>query len=515
MIVPVRHENIHGFEPLKNHGFKITHSSRICDFLTRIIEIMSRLRQLSNDSIIYGFGLICGKGIGFLLLPIYTRIFSVAEYGTIEMMTVLVSLITTIIVLGMDSAQSFYFFEKKKEGKKTQKILVSSILQMKLIWGICVVIFAAFAAPGINLFFFNGKLPWIYFAVSFSGALFSATMAQSIEIFRLLYRPWPFVYVTMINTIIAAGLVLFFVIAFKQGIFGYFLGTTCAALFVSFLGWYLARDFLDFSKFHIEWWPRLLKFGAPLLPAGLSIYLMSTIDRWFVQHYNGEEALGIYAVGAKFAIIIALATDAFRKAWWPIALDAMHSEDGPETFRMIGSLYMGFGVAAIVYITFLSPWLVKWFTVPAFYDASPVIGILAWKSIFYGFYLIGSRGIWKREKTYIIPILMFSAVVANIGLNFLLVPRYGIIGAALATSLSFFFLILVSMVISEFLWPVHFSIRKMAAQILIGFIAVLLLNLYKFPQTIRILFVHAIIVFFILSALDRKTWYNIYKKLGV
>ena len=76
---------------------------------------MSRLKQLGKDSVIYGIGGILAKAVSFLLLPVYTRIFSPDEYGTIEMLTVICSFLSSILVLGMDSAQSMYFFKLKKK----------------------------------------------------------------------------------------------------------------------------------------------------------------------------------------------------------------------------------------------------------------------------------------------------------------------------------------------------------------------------------------------------------------
>lgn len=470
---------------------------------------MSRLKQLGKESLIYGLGGIFAKGIGFFLLPIYTRIFTRADYGMIEMMTVIVSLLTAFLVMGMDSAQSFYFFEQKKKGKPTQKILVSAILQWRLTWGLGLVLIAGSLAPFVNLFFFDGKIPWIYFAVSFSGALFTTVMTQSVEIFRLLYRPWPYVGVTVLSTMLGASLVLLFVLVFQQGIFGYFLGSAIASMVVALYGWYLVRDYLDFSSWHCHWWPKLLRFGVPLLPAGLAFYAMSTADRWFVQHYYGEEALGLYAVAAKFALIMALAVETFRKAWWPIAMDAMHSDDGPETFRMIARLFMGLGVAAVVYLTFLAPMLVKWLTGSTFHDAWPIVGILAWQSLFYGFFLVGSAGIWRAEKTHVTAILTTLAAVLNLLLNYLWVPSFGAIGAALATAVSYFAWIVVSLLISEKYWQVKFPFGVMAIQITVGAVAVYWLTWHILDLTQSVILAHVVVSILVASSLQRTAWKGI------
>ncbi len=471
-----------------------------------------RLRQLVKDSVIYGIGGVAGKGISFFLLPVYTRIFSPADYGKIEMMTVIVSLLTAFLVMGMDAAQSFYFFEQKGRGKLAQKIMVSAILQLRLTWGLLVVLLAGVLAPLINRWFFGGELPWVYFVVSFSGALFVTVMSQSVEIFRLQYMPWSYIGVTVLNNTLGAGLVLLFVLVFKQGIFGFFLGFAIASLVVAFFGWYLVREYLDLSVWHRQWWPRLLRFGAPLLPAGLSFYLMNTSDRWFVQYYHGEAALGLYSVGAKFALIMALAIETFRTAWWPIAMDSMHSDDGPETFRMIAQLFLGLGVSAVVYLTFLAPWLVKWLTGPAFHNAWPIVGILAWQSLFYGFSLVCLAGIWRAEKTYIIVVLTAITGVLNLFLNYLWVPLFGGMGAALATAVSYLVWTILSLLISERYWKVQFPLGVMTGQIAVGVLAVAWLTWRVKDLMQSAIVTHVVVLLLLASAFQYSAWQKIFKR---
>ena len=340
------------------------------------------------------------------------------------MLTVISSFLAAFLIMGMDSAQSMYFFKQKEEGKAAQARIVSSILQWRLVWGSVIVIIATLSAPLLNALLFDGKLGWEYFAVAFVGTLFAQIMSQGAEVMRLLYRPWGYIGITLSQSLLAAVLVLLFVLVFDQGILGFFLGAASASALVALIGWYSARDYLDFRDIHRDWWPQLIRFGAPLVPAGLALYFMSTADRWFVQYYHGEEALGLFAVGAKFSLLLALAVETFRKAWWPIAMDSMHSDDGPETFRMIARLYMGLACAGIVGLTVLSPWLVQWLTAPEFHDAWPIVGILAWQAVFYGFFLIASAGIWKAEKTYLNFYLMGGAAILGIGINWILVPSY-------------------------------------------------------------------------------------------
>jgi O-antigen/teichoic acid export membrane protein len=427
-----------------------------------------RFKQIGKDSLIYGIGGILGKGIGFFLLPVYTRLFTPAEFGTIEMLAVLNSFLGSILVMGMDTAQSFYFFEQKKEGQRAQAKVVTSILQWRITWGSGIVLFATLISPLLNRYFFDGQLSWEYFAIAFAGILFAQLMSQSAEVYRLLYRPWSYIGITLGQGLFSAAITIILIIGLGIGIIGFFIGMLSGAILGAIFGWWRIRNYLDFSGWHRQWWPRLIKFGAPLVPAAMAMYVLTTSDRWFINHFNGQEALGIYAVGAKFAMFIGAAVTMFRKAWWPVAMDALQGEDGPVLFRTIGRFYLGVGTAGIVFLTTLSPWLVRCFTASAFHAAYPIVGVLAWCSLFYGFQLIAAGAIWKMEKTSWVPILMGTAALLNIGLNAYLVPEHGAMGAALATSISFAIWNLLMIIICERLWRVKYAYGILALQIIIG-----------------------------------------------
>lgn len=465
----------------------------------------SELKQLSKDSIVYGIGGIIARGVGFFFLPIYTRIFSPAEYGAIETLTILNSFLSLLLVMGMDAAQSFYFFEQKKNGKIAQANVVTAILQWRLIWGSVVVLLATFLSPLFNMLFFEGQLTLEYFIIAFVGILFTQFMLQSAEIFRLLYRPLRYLCITLGNAVLASIISITLVVWLGWGIKGYFVGFCISGVISAVFGWLAVRDYLDFSKLHREWWPKLIKFGAPLIFSGLAMYALHTTDRWFIIHYHGQSALGIYAVGAKFVILISFAIDAFRRAWWPIAMDALNRPDGPELFRTVSRLYLGLGVVCVVMLTFLSPLLIKILSAHNYHSGYPIIGILSWHSIFYGFYMIVAVGIWKREKTFLAPIAMGVAVLINIVLDFYLVPKFGGMGAAIATSLSFFIWVFIAGRISETLWPVGYPVKILGLQISIGAIACwIILLLYQQKQVLLNAGVVAVISSAVLVGISMK-----------
>ena len=162
-------------------------------------------------------------------------------------------------------------------------------------------------------------------------------------------------------------------------------------------------------------------------------------------------------------------------------MDSIQSSDGLALLRTMSGLYLGLGCAGIVLLTALSPFLVRILTPFPFHAAYPIVGILAWQSMLYGFNLIVTVGIWKKEKTIWISMLMLAVALLNIILDALLVPVYGGIGAALATSTSFLVWNIFTLIISERLWPVGYRFRIFCLQIVMGMTACFLI-LYVYEK---------------------------------
>ena len=88
-----------------------------------------------------------------------------------------------------------------------------------------------------------------------------------------------------------------------------------------------------------------------------------------------------------------------------------HSSDGPEIFRVISRLYMGLGTSAVALLTLISPYLLQLFTAPAYHQAWPIVSILAWQTLFYGFFLIATLASGSLKNVFE-HILDFSCCLA-------------------------------------------------------------------------------------------------------
>jgi len=470
--------------------------------------------QLGKNTIVYGIGGIFSKGLGIILLPVYTRLFSPTDYGIIEQLTITTTFLSIFLNIGMDATQSLHFFEQQKYGKNFQAKLVTSILQWRLVSGFFIVLLAVGASPFFPVWMLGTKGNLGLFAAAFAGIWFFQIMNQSAEIFRLLYRPLPYLVLTIGYSIISASIIVGLTFWLEMGILGYFAGLCLASLVTAAAGWWLAREYIDGSGWHKDWWPRILRFGLPLVPAALAMYVMNTTDRWFILHFHGKEALGIYSIGVKLSLGLLIFVEPFRKAWWPTAMNLLQT-DGRPLIARVAQLYMGIGSVAVVLLTAFSPLLTKLLAAPIYYDAYPIVGILAWKTLFLGAYMIVSLGIWKQKKTQWVPLLHGAAAIVNILLNYVLVPKYSALGAAIASSLTFLLWILITLVVSQILWPVKFPFRQLTFQLIGGLMATgILISSFMLEKNILGAFFFAtILVLLVIRSTAKfseyKAWFNI------
>jgi O-antigen/teichoic acid export membrane protein len=430
--------------------------------------MLHRLKRLGKESLIYGLGGIIARAIGVVLLPIYTRILKPADYGDIEMLAVIGAFFGAILSTGMEAAQSFYFFEQKANGVDAQARVVSAIAQWRMSWGLVLVGVATATTPFINRVFFDGRLEWYYFALVFFSNWVVQFASQTTDVFRLTHRPWSYLGITLTGSLCSTSAAIIFVALLRWGVLGFVIGGAIGSSVAAVIGWWKIREYMSFRTWHRDWWPRILKFGTPMLPGALAMYVLNTSDRWFISYFHGPESLGIFSVGARFAGVITIAVVTFRKAWWPIAMETLHSEDGPPFFRFMARAYLGLTVIGIILLTAASPWLVKLITASAYHESYKVVGVLAWPAALYGLYSIVAAGVWKKEKTVLLPLSMAAGAVTTVILSLLLVPTYGAMGAAVAHALAFVVWNGLTVAISEKLWPVGHSLPVFGAQVAVG-----------------------------------------------
>lgn len=426
----------------------------------------SFLQRIGSDTLVYGVGGFLAGGLNFIFLPIYTRLFAPDVYGLIEMLVVVSTFLRMLMY--MSGAHSFYVMKEKSKGVDAQAEVITSFFQLRFLWGGSVLILGLLLLPPMAPFLFNAKISSIGIVLACLSALLIEFAGQPLEIFRLTYRPWPYVLLHAGRSLVVGVLTIGLAVLYKPGIQSYFAALICGSFVIAIVGWFFVRSYLRWSRLFSSWWPTILRFALPLVPFQIGAYVLESADRWFILRYNGEDVVGLYAVAARFGMAIAMLIRPLRAAWFPVAMEALHSEKGATVYRQSSVVFLGIGSMIVVLLTLASKTVVTLLTAQAYHAAYPLVGLIAWQWLLHGFHMICSGGILQAEKTYLSSFVIAAAVAANLLLNYLLVPRFGPLGAASASILVYAMWVTAVLIIAEKQWHVGYPYVRLLLIVLIG-----------------------------------------------
>ena len=439
--------------------------------------MIPKIKQLQKDSFIYGFGGALSRSIQLIALPLFTRIFTPSEYALIDMLTIVNGFLASTINLGLHMAQTVYFFEEKENGMHAQKEVVTSIFQLKIIWGLTIVLICTLLSPVFNVVFFESRLTWEYFLLAFTGSLFIQVSAQSANLLRLLFCPWRYTIITGLQSFGSMAIAVVVILIFDIGILGVIIGTLIGSIFSAAMGSWMVRNYIDFSKWYSNLWPQLIRFGFPLIPCAFALWLMTSLDRILIMNIMGSEAMGIYAVGIKFAAVLSLIVGAIRQAWLPIAMDAIQTEEGKDLLRHASSVYLGVGLIVAIIITLFAPMAIEHLAPKEYFGSYEIVGMLTLYHVFYGYLLISQLGLLKNKKTYSMTIIAIICALINLGVSYTLIPILGILGAAIGTTAAIILRNLLSQVLSQKHYPVNFNNKLLVFQFILALTTIVYISL--------------------------------------
>jgi O-antigen/teichoic acid export membrane protein len=207
----------------------------------------------------------------------------------------------------------------------------------------------------------------------------------------------------------------------------------------------------------------LVRIGFPSIFGLFAFLLIDYADRHMIERMVSLDALGVYLVGYSFGMVMAIAAGAFATAWPPFFMSYLNKRDEARTIfaRVLTYYLIGFG-GLIVLFFFMAKPVVLLMTAPAFHDAYLVVGLVATSHMLKGCYLIVLPGIYFAEKLRKQSAVEWVAAIANIGLNFWLIPIYGIIGAALATFVSYLILPVLAWTVARHYLAVDYEWNRVA-----------------------------------------------------
>jgi O-antigen/teichoic acid export membrane protein len=273
-------------------------------------------------------------------------------------------------------------------------------------------------------------------------------------------RSITFSTITLLTFVSYLSLNVLFIVGMKMGVMGMVLSTVITKALNVIMLFAVTRS--EFGlRFSFEKFKAMLSYSLPLLPAGLCMFAIHYSDRYFIQKFVSLEDLGLYSLGYKFGMIISLVvTQPIFRIWNTQRYEIAKEPDSEVVFgRMFTYIVFAFLAAGLLISTLIDETIA--IMAPAHYQgASQIVSLIVAGYILFGCASFMQLGMFINYKTkYIVPI-QFSAALLNVGLNLVLIPLYGIMGAAIATMLTFFCLALFSFLVSQRLLPVKYEYSR-------------------------------------------------------
>jgi O-antigen/teichoic acid export membrane protein len=422
------------------------------------VAVGFQIKRLVKHSAIYGLGGIVSRILAVLLLPLYTSYLGPKGFGKIETVVALTTVLVIVLRLGISSAFFRFYFDSPDPERRTLVVRTSFWFTMTMATAGLVAGFVL-ATPLAHLLRL-GDDPWLVRA-GFVGLWAQMNYEQLTSLFRVEERPVAFVTASIANIFITVGTTVLLVVGLNKGptgaVVGNFLGTL--TVYFALLAYRRYQLGLQFDRDLLR---AMNRFGMPLVPSALALWAINFIDRFFVAVFKGQDEVGVYSLAVRASSVIVFLMVAFRLAWPAFAYSIEDDAVAKRTYAFVLTYLLFLCCWVSLVLGLLSPWIVQVLAPnkPAFYRASEAIGILAFAGTAYAGYTVLAIGIGRARRTQFNWIVTGAAALLNVALNLLLIPPYGMMGAAISTVAAYVAMFIGMTLNAQRVWPVPYQWRR-------------------------------------------------------
>jgi O-antigen/teichoic acid export membrane protein len=376
------------------------------------------------------------KGLAFFLLPIFTFYLTKGDFGNLALLTSISSFILPLVALGIQGAISVAYF--KGEQKNYSSYLTSALIPP---FGIAVVLTLVTIIFGSYVeFFFRVPLFWIisipfYCFLSFFNSLLLID-------YQIKNEAGKYVAYSLFGTLVNFLISLLLVIVFHYGYQGRLIGQYLSAFIVSIIAFYTMWRKRKLLVNNVKWdnVKDSLWFGLPLVSHVFGTMVINMSDRMFIDHFYGKDVLGVYNVGYVVGSTISIFTGAFASAIIPFSYE-LFSMNTHKALVKVVKVYWVF-IALMVFtalgVLLFTPFVFKHFLDAKFSEGAEYVTWIVFGFFFQGMYLLFANIIFYLKKTKVLFYMSFVNILLNLGLNYVLVPKFGPIGAAYTICINYF-----------------------------------------------------------------------------
>ena len=430
------------------------------------MAFLSRIKKLASETAIYGVSTIVGRLVNYLLVPLYLGFFDPELYGVVVLVYTSFLVLNHVYQHGVESAYLKYASGKEGRAQITQ-VFSTATWSLVAVGGLfsIVIVWSGDLLSEVVGIGSSWSFLWYYAVAILSlDALVIVPFAE----LRLQNRPLYFVTIKMANILINVGLNIWLIVGLRYGIEAIFISNLVASActFLLLLPLYARLCRLQFEG---VLWRQLLAFGLPFVPSGLSYAFVDRVNVFFLGamtderilalyqdvippeklNSTSESVLGAYVAGIfgavwKLGVFMMLVVQMFRFAWQPFFLQHASDNDAPSLFSRVFTIYTAGGVFVLLAVSMLIDNLVA-IPVPGgrtlipdpYWFALYLVPVALLAYFFQGWYYNFTAGAYIEKKTSYFMVCTFAGAILALLLNIALIPLYGMVAAAWATTVAY------------------------------------------------------------------------------
>ena len=457
------------------------------------------LKSFFKDSIIYTIPTILSRGISIILVPLYTRVLNPSDYGSLDLFMVFTSIVNLVIALEISQGVSRFYASEGDSYRKT--LYASTSLWFTLV---CYTLFCSlmiYLSSSVYDFIMGQSNHLNAFRCGIFYVLVNGVfyLAQNQLRWELKSKEYFFVSITL--TIVTAVLGLYFTCLKELGLFGLILAMTIGCITALIFAVFLLRQSYRF-RFCRNCLLEMLKYSSPFVASGIAVWITLYVDRLMINHFLSIYDVGLFSVGYKVSSIAGLAIVGFQGALTPLVFAHYKNPKTANDIEKIFRYFIAISLSIYLFLGLFVQEILILMTAPSYYDASLVVAYLI-PAIFFSKMYIFAPGIGIAKKTEIILLIYLFGGFLNLLLNYLLIPKFGIMGASLATMFSYFFIFLLHIFYSQKYYYVGHKWSMLILASVIAFMIVKYLPKYynydSYKFFIKIVFIVCFFVFLFLT----------------
>ena len=366
------------------------------------------------------------KGLGILLLPIYTKYLSPSEYGILQGLNSVALFLPFILSLSLDSAFGRYYHEDKNDFKKLQT-LYSSVYWFVFIYGF-VLLIAAFATSNLWLTDLLEVPVFPYAYLSFIPALLNPLALLGRTFLQQSLETKKSTTLDIISTLVNAGVSVALLVGLNMGVLSRLLGIFAGALFLFAYYHYYFRK-LKLLEYTFSWacLKKCLVYSIPLLPAMAGSWISGMSDRLVIAKYCSLASVGLYSLAYQLGQLLYIVGDAITRVLGPLMMSGLVSDKEKSKSKISSSAYLMLIMMlfADIGLYLFADEFIHIFADEKYYEAAFFIPIFGFN------YVLGMQQrfpvtiISYQKKTWVLSAGSILSAVVNLGLNVVFVPKYG------------------------------------------------------------------------------------------